>query len=66
MVVRITSVPEKYTIIYKTTNFYSFNALHRLRSTEAQRNTQIINDKNKTTAPAQISMYGSSETDLQI
>jgi len=46
MVVRISSVPEKYTIIYKTTNSYSFNALQRLRSIESQRNTQIMNDKN--------------------
>jgi len=34
-VVRITSVPEKYTIIYKTTNSYNFNALQMLRSTES-------------------------------
>jgi len=66
MVVRITSVPEKYTIIYKTINSYSFNALQKLRSIESQRSTPIINDKNKTTAPAQISVYGSSDKELQI
>jgi len=65
-VVRITSVPEKYTIIYQTTNSYNFNALQRLRSIESRRNTQIVNDKNKTTEPAQISVYALSETELQI
>jgi hypothetical protein len=66
MVIRITSVPEKYTIIYKTKNSYSLNALQRLKSIESRRNTQIINNKNKTTAPAQISVYASSDTELQI
>ena len=66
MVVRITTVPEKCTIIYKTTNSYHFNASQRLRRIESLQNTQIINDKNKTIASVQIPVYGSSETELQI